>query len=501
MILQPEQQFYNTRTRTLEVFVPKEAGKVGIYTCGPTVYSFAHVGNFRAYIFSDVLRRALAMRGLEVKHVMNITDVGHLTSDADQGDDKLEVAKQREGLDAWAIAAKYTEAFFQDGSALNILRPHIVCRATDHIPEQIAMVAELQRRGYAYMTDDGVYFDTSKFPNYGDLANLNLEGQEAGFRVAVGGKRNPSDFALWKFSPRDAQRDMEWDSPWGRGFPGWHLECSAMAMKYLGCPIDIHTGGIDHIPVHHTNETAQSECCTGERPWVRYWLHNEFLILENAEKMSKSKGNVITVATLKEQGIHPLSFRYVCLGAHYRQQLHLTRATLDAGQTSLRRLLSGIAGRLGGEWQPVGVKGENGVAGHSLEQELGALGGSAARYRDELIAALAQDLNTSKAVAAMWSLIKDDGVNATELVILVTFFDSVLGLIPAAGLHAIDDFSGQSIMSEVPLEIAELLAERTRLRQERKFAEADAVRAEIKRQGFEIIDSKNGASVRRIGTP
>lgn len=313
-----------------------------MYTCGPTVYGYAHIGNFRAYIFEDVLRRVLEYNEFKVKHVMNITDVGHLTSDADTGEDKMEMGAKRDKKTVWEIAELYTRQFLLDAERLNIERPTVICKATDHIEDMIKLVRKLEQKGYTYVIDDGVYFDTSKFPQYGKLTGMTFEklneNLKAGARIEFNPqKRNITDFALWRFSPGDSKRQMEWPSPWGIGFPGWHIECSAMSMKYLGETFDIHTGGEDHIPIHHTSEIAQSEAATGKK-FVNYWLHNSFLVFVGSAKMAKSKGNIITVDTLMERGFDPLSYRYLCLTAHYRSELVFSWESLTAAQNSLDTL-------------------------------------------------------------------------------------------------------------------------------------------------------------------
>ncbi|NUM74290.1 cysteine--tRNA ligase, partial [candidate division KSB1 bacterium] len=343
---------YDTYTRSLREFKPLRADEVGLYTCGPTVYDYAHIGNLRTYLFEDILRRALEFNGYNVKHVMNITDVGHLVSDADTGEDKMEKGARRTGKTAWEIAAFYTQAFQDDMQRLNILPPTIWCRATDHIREQIETIRCIEKKGFTYRTSDGIYFDTSKLPNYGYLARLDIEGLRAGERVEVGEKRNPTDFALWKFSPAGstssptggenrfdklpARRQMEWESPWGVGFPGWHIECSAMSEKYLGPFFDIHCGGEDHITVHHTNEIAQTEACHGTR-LANFWMHGYFLQLDDA-KMAKASGEFLRVQTLIDRGYDPLAYRMLCLGAHYRTQLNFTWESLDGAETALQRL-------------------------------------------------------------------------------------------------------------------------------------------------------------------
>ncbi|NUM89606.1 MAG: cysteine--tRNA ligase, partial [Bdellovibrionales bacterium] len=297
---------FNTLTRRKEKFVPREPGKVGLYTCGPTVYHYAHIGNLRTYVFEDLLVRVLERAGYAVTHVMNITDVGHLVGDGDEGEDKMEVGARRQGKTAWEIAKYFTDVFFSDMKKLHNRTPRIVPKATDHVQEMIDLVGDLEKKGFTYRTSDGIYFDTSRFPSYASFARLDVENLEAGSRVAMGEKRHPTDFALWKFSPAGEKRQMEWDSPWGRGFPGWHIECSAMAMKYLGPTFDIHCGGIDHVPVHHTNEIAQSEASTGKR-FVNYWMHGEFLN-EDSGKMSKSKGQTLTLSYVEERVFEPMAY-------------------------------------------------------------------------------------------------------------------------------------------------------------------------------------------------
>ena len=324
-------KLYNTLTRKKEDFKPLNDKEVGIYTCGPTVYNYAHIGNMRAYIFVDILVRYLRYSGYKVKHVMNITDVGHLTSDSDTGEDKVEKEAQKEGKTAWDIAKNYEKAFFEDSEALNIKKPDIIVKATDLIKEQISFIQKLEEKGFTYVLNDGVYFDSSKIKDYGKLAKLDIEGLRAGERVDIRGKKNKTDFALWKFSPKDKKRDMEWESPWGKGFPGWHLECSAIGLKYLGEQFDVHTGGIDHINVHHTNEIAQGEALTGKTP-AKYWMHSEFLLTGDT-KMAKSRGNLVRVTDL---GVDPLAYRMLILQANYRDPLNFTDESIKAADTALK---------------------------------------------------------------------------------------------------------------------------------------------------------------------
>jgi cysteinyl-tRNA synthetase len=374
-------ELYDTRTRTRRSFVPIEPGRVRMYSCGPTVYGPPHIGNLRSRLFSDLLKRFLLAEGFEVVHVINITDVGHLVSDADEGEDKIEAAARRTGKSAEEIAAHFTQVWRDDGAAVNCLPPEHNPKATEHIPEQIDLARKLEAGGYLYRIADGLYFDTSRFPRYAELARLDLAGQSEGARIGVTeGKRNPADFAVWKFAEAGVQRLQEWDSPWGRGFPGWHLECSAMAVRYLGPHFDIHTGGIDLASVHHTNEVAQSECGYGVHPWVEFWMHNEFLDM-GSEKMSKSKGNVRTLSDLVAKGIDPLAFRYFFLQAHYRQQQSFSDEAIESAATGYRRL-QGVAKELGVATDP-----------KALDPLSASEEAAAEPYRERFRAALADDLN------------------------------------------------------------------------------------------------------------
>jgi cysteinyl-tRNA synthetase len=478
-----ELRLFNTMSRTTEVLTPRTPGKVGLYTCGPTVYSYAHIGNMRSYVFADLLRRTLERFGYDVTHVMNITDVGHLTDDADCGEDKLEVGARREGLTAWDVARKYTEAFFSHAAKLNVLRPQIICKATDNIPEQIDLIRRLEQRGYTYATDDGVYFDTAKFADYPKLARLDVEGLKQGQRVEVGGKHAKTDFALWKRSPAGEKRQMEWDSPWGRGFPGWHIECSAMAMKFLGEQFDIHTGGVDHIPIHHTNEIAQSECATGKAPFVRYWMHGEFLLVEDekdkggeAAKMSKSAGHVLTVDALANRGYAPLAYRLLLLQSHYRKQLKFSFDNLAGAMRAYERLAQ---------------------AAEKLMKEAGgvtevALSPAAQGYQDRMLEALASDLNAPQAVAGLFGLVDDPALTPAEKVVLLRDHDEVLGLALTEAHAALAEAA-----APVPTEVTALLRARDEARKSRNFAEADRLRQAISDAGYELLDSPQGSSVKR----
>jgi cysteinyl-tRNA synthetase len=451
---------YDNYTRTLRAFEPLEAGEVGLYTCGPTVYDYQHIGNFRTFLFEDILKRVLEWGGYVVKHVMNITDVGHLTSDGDTGEDKMEAGSRRTGKTAWQIAELYTEDFLNDMAALNIEPPTILCRATDHIREQIDFIADIEKNGFAYRTADGIYFDTSKQPGYGYLARLDRAGLEAGKRVDIGDKKSPTDFALWKFSPSGEKRQMEWPSPWGIGFPGWHIECSAMAQKYLGDYFDIHCGGEDHIPVHHTNEIAQTEARVGTR-LANFWMHGYFL-LSNDAKMAKSAGEFLRLKALTDRGYDPLAYRYLCLTAHYRTQMNFTWDALDAATTALDRLRNGVYG-------------------------LGAPDGPDARYVERFGAELNNDLNTPRAMAIAWEVLRGDLPAATRKATLLVF-DRVFGLKLAPW---------QPKNEAIPAEIQSLAAARAAARAAKQWAEADRLRRALHDTGWEMEDSADGYALKR----
>ncbi len=461
-------KLHNTLTRTTAPFQPLHNMKVGLYTCGPTVYNYAHIGNLRTYIFEDILRRVLQFNGYAVKHVMNITDVGHLTDDADAGEDKMEQGAAREKKSVWDIAQFYTEAFFQDARDLNLLEPTIVCRATDHIQEQIDIILKLQERGFTYQTSDGIYFDTSKLKDYGKLAKLDVPGLAAGSRVNMGEKKHLTDFALWKFSPsthsvrsgHESKRLMEWNSPWGVGFPGWHIECSAMSLKYLGDHFDIHCGGIDHIPVHHTNEIAQNEGALGH-PTVNYWLHGEFLLTNDdrmgQNKMSKSKGNFLTLPMLKEKGFDPLAYRYFCLNAHYRSKLNFTFKALTGAQQTLQTLRHQVL-----TWeQPTEI---DTVAMEQFTQ------------------AINDDLNMPQALAILWTMARSNMEPGKKLATILEM-DKVLGL------HL------NQPPAEIPPEVIELVVARETARQAKEWTTADELRQKIAKQGYQVEDTTTGPRI------
>ncbi len=466
-------RLYNTMTRSTDELETLEPGKVRLYTCGPTVYNYAHVGNLRTYVFEDILKRALQWLGWDVNHVMNVTDVGHLVSDADEGEDKMALGAQREGKTVWEIADYYWQAFQNDLELLNILPPDVWCKATEHIQEQIDVVRTLQDKGYTYKTSDGIYFDTAKLDDYGKLARLDVAGLQAGARVEMSAeKRNPTDFALWKFSPTDKQRAMEWDSPWGVGFPGWHIECSAMATRYLGERIDIHCGGVDHVAVHHTNEIAQAEACLGH-PWVRWWMHGEFLTMPKGDsgeeaKMSKSSGEFLTLQRLIDKGYDPLAYRYFLLGAHYRQQLQFSWDALDAAASAYQKLRRAVL---------------------DLQSQAGDATGKPIQERiEEFSQAVQDDLNMPRALACLWTTLKREAA-PEDLHATLLEMDKVLGL-------------GMAEMAEEQLALGQeqidaLLAERTQARKDKDFARADAIRDELAQMGIEIKDSPEGTTWKR----
>jgi len=459
-------KLYNTLSRQVEEIKPLQPGQTSIYTCGPTVYDFAHVGHWFTYIRMDSLVRTLQASGLKTTWVMNITDVGHLVSDADEGEDKLEKGARREGKTAWEIAQFYTEDFLAGMKQLNMLQPDHIAKATEHIPEQIELIQKLEAKGYTYTIDDGVYYDTAKFPAYQAFAQLDLDEQQAGARVSVNSqKRQPWDFALWKFSPKDHQRDMEWDSPWGKGFPGWHIECSAMSMKYLGETLDIHTGGIDHVPVHHTNEIAQSEAATGKR-FANYWLHSNHVLIEN-EKISKSLGNGIRLQDVTERDITPLALRLHVLESHYRSQSKFSWESLHAAQNRLQ----GYRAMADLRWQAV----DKPVDDSEIFERVTA----------DMLNFMLDDLNTPLALAALSAfsdVIKGQllaPANLKDFEKLLSQLDALLGL----SLGTSTDISDEQ---------KNLLVEREAARQAQDWAQSDAIRDALMNQGIGVRDAEHG---------
>lgn len=452
-------RLYDTYTRSVREFDSLTPGQVGIYTCGPTVYDYAHIGNLRTYIFEDILRRALEFHGYSVKHVMNITDVGHLVSDADTGEDRMERGARRTGKSAWEIAEYYAQVFQNDLDRLNILQPKIWCRATDHIQEQIAFIQCIEEKGFTYRTSDGIYFETSRLSDYGYLARLDIEGLQAGTRIEMGEKRNPTDFALWKFSPPGQQRQMEWDSPWGIGFPGWHIECSAMSAKYLGNYFDIHCGGEDHIMVHHPNEIAQTQACYGTR-LANFWMHGYFLQVGEA-RMAKSSGDFLRLQVLIDRGYDPLAYRFFCLGAHYRAKLNFTWESLEGAARALDRLRTQVY-----TW------GEPGSVDES--------------FMDQFVTEIDEDLNMPRALAVMWELTRSDLPPATKKATFLEF-DRVLGL-RLAEWRPVEDL--------IPDEILDLVQQRQQARSEKRWKDADALRDQVTAAGYEVEDTPQGPRVK-----
>jgi cysteinyl-tRNA synthetase len=453
-------RLYDTYTRSLRDFEPLQPGEVGLYTCGPTVYDYAHIGNLRTYVFEDVLRRVLEFNHYRVKHVMNITDVGHLVSDADTGEDRMEKGSRRTGKTAWEIAELYTQEFIADLHRLNILEPTVWCKATDHIQEQIDFIRCIEDHNYTYRTSDGIYFDTSQLSDYGYMGRLDIEGLQAGARIEMGEKHHPTDFALWKFSPKDQQRQMEWDSPWGVGFPGWHIECSAMSAKYLGPFFDIHCGGEDHINVHHTNEIAQTEACYGTR-LANFWMHGYFLQIDE-ERMGKSVGNFLRIQTLIDRGFDPLAWRYFCLNAHYRSKLSFSWDGVEGANVSLDRL-------------------------RNSDYEWGIPDSPDHSFIDRFTEAVNDDLNMPRALAVTWEVVKSDlppGVKKATILV----FDQVLGL-------GLDTWVPKE--EEVPEEIIALVVARQVARSEKRWKDADALRDQVIEAGYEIEDTPQGPKVKR----
>jgi len=470
--------FFNTLGRKTETFQPREAGKVGFYGCGPTVYNYAHIGNLRAYVTHDILVRALRRAGYEVSHVMNITDVGHLSDDADSGDDKMVKSAAERGKSVLEIAAMYTAAFFNDTGRLNIRQPTTVCKATEHIADMIALIQRIADNGYTYSAGGNLYFDITKFPAYGELALLRLDDLKAGARTAVDEyKRNPHDFVLWFTKSKFENQALVWDSPWGRGYPGWHIECSAMSIKYLGEQFDIHAGGIDHIPIHHTNEIAQSEAATGKKPWVRYWLHNEFLVLDKG-KMSKSAGGFLTLQTLVDKGYDPLDYRYFLLGGHYRSQLQFSWEGLEGAKNARASLTDKIRALA----EKAGRAGEGGAQG------------AAVKYTQTFNQALEDDLNTPRALAELWGLARDNAVEPQAALAAAYDMDEVLGL----GLRSALEQEKPPEDEEFRREIEEIIAERAAAKQAKDFARADGLRQSLKERGIVLEDGPGGTSWRRI---
>ena len=454
----------NSLTRKKEKFVPINPPDVGMYTCGMTVNDFAHIGHGRKYVTDDILKRILTVNGYKVKHVQNVTDVGHLVSNADEGEDKLEKGAAKQGKTVWEIAEFFTKNFYESMDKLNVIRPDIICKATDHIGQQIELVQKLMDKGFAYDTPEAVYFDIAKFPRYGAAFGQRLEDKKVAVRgeVQTGEhKKNPADFALWfKRVGRFENHTMHWDSPWGDGFPGWHIECSAMSIKYLGDQFDIHTGGEDHLSVHHPNEIAQSEASTGKVPFVKYWLHTAFLTIDG-KKMSKSLGNFYTVADVEEKGFDPIALRYLYLGAHYRDPLNFTWDSLTASQNALEKLR--------GQISALKDQKDRTILSQEKQKQID-------EYRNKFMEAVNDDIGTPKALAVLWEVMGSN-IPSGDKYDLVISLDEILGL-----------RLGEAKNIEIPENIKALMEEREKLRSEGKYDEADKIREQIQKLGFKVSD-------------
>lgn len=462
-------KLYNTLTKKIENFIPNEEGKVKMYTCGPTVYHYAHIGNMRNYIGHDILERTLEYLGYDVTRAMNITDVGHLTSDSDSGEDKMEVAKKRENKTAMEIAKFYTEAFFMDFQSLNCKMPDIISPATENIDMYIKMIERLLEKDYAYISGGNIYFDISKLDDYYVLTNHQEDKMVVGVREGVevdDSKRNQSDFVLWFTTSKFENHELLWDSPWGKGYPGWHIECSGISIKYLGDHLDIHGGGVDNIFPHHTNEIAQSEAYLGHK-WCNYWFHNEHL-LDESGKMSKSNGEFLTVTLLKEKGYDPLSFRFMCLNSHYRKQLVFSYSALNQAESTYKKLLNRI----------------------EAIEDIGELDeGEFSSYNEDFIDNIRNDLNTANALSVLYELLKDDQVNGHTKLELIKKFDKVfaLNLIREKSVASNDE------------EIRSLIEKRDEAKKNKDFELADSIRNELKIRGIELIDTREGTKYKIIG--
>ncbi len=450
-------KIYNTLTRKKEEFKSIKKGQVGMYVCGPTVYWYQHIGNLRTYIFSDILRKVLSFNGYKVKEVMNVTDVGHLTSDSDTGEDKIEEAAKKEHKKTKDIAEYYLKIFKQDFKKLNISEPSIWSKATEHIKEQIEFIKDLEKKGFTYKTSDGIYFDTSKLKDYGKLAKLDVKGLQAGKRICLGEKKNKTDFALWKFSEKPGVRQQEWKSPWEIGFPGWHIECSTMSTKYLGKEFDIHTGGIDHIPIHHTNERAQNIARFG-KPTVKYWIHGNFLTFKG-EKVSKSKGGLFTISELEEKGFKPLEYRYLVLGTHYRKPLNFSLEELTSAKNSYQRLKNIVS---------------------EIKDDKKTNKG----YLDEFKKAIDNDLNIPQALQVLWKLVRDE--KAQGKIQVIKKIDEVLGL---------DLLKKEKI--SIPKQVSVLVKQREQARKNKDFKKSDELRNKIKKLGYGVDDTEKGPIVKK----
>jgi cysteinyl-tRNA synthetase len=503
-------KLYNTMGRTMQDFEPIQKDFVGFYGCGPTVYNYAHIGNLRAYVFLDILDKTLTFLGYKIKHVMNITDIGHLTGDADEGEDKMLKTATARHQSVLEVAKFYTDAFFNDIDRLNIRRPDVVCKATEHIQEMIELIKRIEANGHTYMAGGNLYYDVTTYPDYGKLAGLNLDDLKAGARIDVDqNKRNPYDFVLWFTKSKFENQALTWESPWGRGYPGWHIECSAMSMKYLGEHFDIHTGGIDHVPIHHTNEIAQSEGATGKK-WVNYWLHNEFLVIakdkdssksgdKEGAKMSKSSGNFLTLQTLVDKGYDPIDYRFFLLGTQYRKQVYFSFDAMDSAKNARKALVARIAKLVqkSNNEKLWANKGFESLTEENYKDELSKMEVNQNTAITQFKAALENDLSTPQALAALQSdAAERNGNNAAEILQDVFVMDNVLGLKLLEGAFKAINSSVQApsaSVSEEDKEIDELVKARTEAKKAKDFAKADKIRNDLAAKGIIITDTPSGS--------
>lgn len=472
-------KLYNTLSKTIEDFRPIDENMVKMYTCGPTVYNYAHIGNLRTYIHEDILEKTLRYIGYNVKRVMNITDVGHLESDADEGEDKMLKGAKRENKTVWEIAQHYTDAFFDDIEKLNIKKPDVVAKATDYINDYIEFIKVLEQKGYTYLANGNVYFDITKAVNYTKLSGMDLDSLKTASREDVSvdiHKKNPQDFVLWFTKSKFENQAMKWESPWGVGYPGWHIECSVICLKNLGEQMDIHCGGVDHIPVHHTNEIAQTESYTG-KPWVKYWWHSEFLI-DQRGKMSKSGGEFLTLSLLEEKGFSPLSYRYFVLNSHYRKQLAFSFDSLSSSENAYNKLKSRI-------------KNIKESVGDMIQ--ICELSESAIKYREEFKSCLEDDLNTANAITVLFNLLKSENVNNGEKIMLIEEFEQVLSL-----NLLIEDDDKNEVHDEMSEYIEEMIQKRQEAKKNKNYQEADAIRAELLKKGIALEDTRQGVNWKKI---
>ena len=485
-------QLYNSLGKEMQDFIPIKDGVVGFYGCGPTVYKYAHVGNLRAYVFQDVLKRVLKFLGYDVKHVMNVTDIGHLSDDGDEGEDKMIKSAREQGLTVNQIADLYLDAFLEDIDSLNIQRPSVICKATEHIEDMIELIKLIEKNGHTYMSEGNLYFDISTFAKYGELSGIDIETLKPGARIEVDkNKKNPNDFVLWFTKSKFENHALLWDSPWGKGYPGWHIECSAMSIKYLGEQFDIHTGGIDHIRVHHTNEIAQSESATGKK-WVNYWLHNEFLVTDKG-KMSKSKGEIFTLSDLVKQGFSPLDYRFFLLGGHYRKQLAFSWDALETAKNARRKMLDHVCELLKQIPEEENYKISEDFKFEDVKKLI---------YNDTVLSVLndfklmvEKDLNIPNAFPYLHSIIKEKSIPARELVKAIEIMDMIFGLnIVKEAKTLLAEKQSANVGSMPEAEIEELIKERNQAKMEKNYAKADEIREMLKTHGIFLMDSPNGTT-------